>query len=174
MKEMIHYGIVLALICTIAAGLLAGANSLTKSKIIEQREAEEASSLQEVMPQAAVFNPVKKGTETIYYKCFDKDGKFVGAVFKAYGDGYSSTIETMAGILRNGTITSIKILAQNETPGLGTRVNEPSFREQFSNKNLEGLDGVQAIAGATISSTAVMESVEEKAKDIYRLIKDEK
>jgi electron transport complex protein RnfG len=171
-KEMIRYGFILALICVIAAGLLAGMNALTKSRIIAQAQAEEESSLKEVMPDAAKFEPVKSGEDILYYKSLDKGGKMVGVVFKASGKGYSSVVETMVGMLKDDTITAIKVLSQSETPGLGARVAEKEFTSQFKNKNAINLADVQAITGATISSKAVMDSVKEKAKEIKELIKN--
>jgi electron transport complex protein RnfG len=174
MKELVRYGIILALICSIAAGLLAGMNSLTKSRIIAQAEAEEEASLREVIPESEYFEAAKSGSEIIYYKAYDKEKKLIGVAFKASGKGYSSTIETMAGMRTDGTITTIKILSQNETPGLGARVVEPSFTGQFNHKDLPGLSQVQAITGATISSKAVIDSVKKKAEEIEVLLKNEK
>jgi electron transport complex protein RnfG len=174
MKEMIRYGFILSVICLVAAGLLSGLHHLTKAKILAQAQAEEAMSLKEVMPQAADFIAVKKGKETFYYRVVDKDGKFLGVTFKAYGDGYASIIETMVGMLKDGTITAVKVLAQNETPGLGVRVAESDFLKQFSDKNIKNLGEVEAITGATISSEAVIVSVKEKAEKIQALIKDER
>lgn len=169
-----RYGFILALICIVASGLLSAVNALTKARIVAQAQDEEEVALREVMPGGEEFLPVKKGEEELYYKVNDKDGKFVGVAFKAYGDGYSSDIETMVGMRPDGTITNIKILNQNETPGLGTRVTESSFTGQFSNKNIQNLNEVQAITGATISSGAVIDSIKEKAKKIQKLLKDEK
>jgi len=174
MRETIRYGFVLAVICVVASGLLAGMNSLTKARIIAQAQTEEDTALREVMPEGAHFEAVKKDEDIIYYKVSNKDNKFIGVAFKASGKGYSSVIDTLVGMARDGTITAIKIMNQNETPGLGARVIEPSFTEGFVNKNIQGLANVQAITGATISSKAVIGSVQEKAKEIQKLIKDEK
>ncbi len=172
MKEMVRYGFILGLICVVAAGLLAGVNSLTKSRIIAQAQAEGEASLQEVLPQAIRFEAVKSGEEIVYYKAYDKERKLIGIAFKASGKGYSSTIETMVGMLKDGTITTIKILSQNETPGLGANVAESSFSSRFKNK--KDLDEVQAITGATISSRAVIDSVKKRAEEIKKAIQDEK
>ena len=171
MKEMVRYGLVLAIICIVAAGLLAGVNSLTKVRILDQAKAEEEVSLKEVVPEGANFEAVRSGNDIIYYKAQDKAGKLIGVAFKASGKGYSSTIETMVGMLKDGTITAIKVLSQNETPGLGARVSEPGFTSQFTHK--KDLNEVEAITGATISSRAVIDSVEKKAEEIKALIKDE-
>jgi len=174
MKEMMRFGFILSLICAVAAALLAGMNSLTKTRIIAQARAEEEGSLKEVLPQGEHFEPVKSGNDTLYYKAHDKGGKLIGVAFKASGKGYSSIIETMVGARRDGTITAIKILSQNETPGLGARVSENNFTGQFNNKDIQGLSAVQAITGATISSKAVIDSVKKKAEEIQALIKDER
>ncbi len=174
MKETLRYGFILAMICVVASGLLAGMNSLTKAKIIAQAQAEEETALREVMPQGEHFEPIKKGEDIIYYKALNKDGKLIGVAFKASGKGYSSVVDTLVGMSRDGTVIAVKILNQNETPGLGNRITEPSFTGRFSNKNVQDLTGVQAITGATISSKAVLNSVQEKAKEIQALIKNEK
>ncbi len=174
MKETLRYGFILAMICVVASGLLAGMNSLTKAKIIAQAQAEEETALREVMPQGEHFEPIKKGEDTIYYKALNKDGKLIGVAFEASGKGYSSVVDTLVGMSRDGTVIDVKILNQNETPGLGNRITEPSFTGRFSNKNVQDLTGVQAIAGATISSKAVINSVQIKVKEILELIKNEK
>lgn len=174
MKEMVKYGFILSVICLIAAGLLSAVNSLTKGRIIAQAIAEEEASLKEVISKDACFEAVKEGTEIIYYKARDKEGKLVGVAFKASARGYSSAVETMVGMLTDGTINAIKILNQNETPGLGARISEPAFTGQFNRIQSEDLGGIQAITGATISSRAVIDSVKEKAIKIKELIKNAK
>jgi len=174
MREMIRYGFILALICAIAAGLLAGVNELTRGKIASQAYAEEQAALQEIMPQAARFTEVKSGEEILYYKALDARDKTIGFVFKAGGKGYSSLIQTLAGIFPDGKISAIKVVSQNETPGLGMRITEKKFTDQFSGQDSLSLSGVQAITGATISSRAVMNSVMSKAHEIMELVKHEK
>lgn len=171
---MARYGFILSLICIAASASLAGVNSLTKSRIIAQAKAEEEASLKEVLTDGERFEPVKSGNDILYYKAYNKEGKFIGAAFKASQKGYSSVVETMAGLTKEGTINAIKVVSQNETPGLGARVTEPSFTRQFTNKNIQTLNEVQAITGATISSKAVIDSVQKKAEEIKDLIKDEK
>jgi len=174
MKEMVRYGLILSLICALASASLAVVNSITKPRIIAQAEAEEKASLKEVLPEATHFEPVKSGNDIIYYKAYTKNGKFIDVAFKTSGKGYSSIIETMVGLTLDGNITAIKILSQNETPGLGTPVTDSSFTGQFANKNMQDLNEVQAITGASISSKAIIDSVSKKAQEIKELIKNEK
>lgn len=176
MKEMARYGFILALICVIAAGLLGGVNVLTRDKIANQAKTEEQIALREVMPLADRFSEVKSKTnnELLYYQAFDRQNKLIGLVFKASGKGYSSTIQTLVGIFPDDQISAIKIISQNETPGLGVRVTEDKFRSQFNHQNSLELSGISAITGATISSRAVMNSIMKKAAEIKELIKNEK
>jgi electron transport complex protein RnfG len=174
MKEMIRYGCILSLICVVASAALAGVNALTQPKITAQAKTEEEMSLKEVFTEGERFEAVKSGNDTLYYKVYNKEGSCIGAAFKASKKGYSSVVETIAGITNDGAITAIKVVNQNETPGLGSRVTEPAFRGQFSSKNIRSLNDIQAIAGATISSKTVMDSVKKKAEEIIELMKNEK
>lgn len=173
MREMARYGLILALICVVASASLATVNSITKSKILAQARAEEEDSLKSVLPDADNFEPVKSGEDVLYYKAM-KAGQLIGVAFKASGKGYSSEVQTMVGMSKEGVINAIKILSQNETPGLGAQVVEPFFSERFANKNTQDLSDVQAITGATISSKAVIDSVQKKAQEIKELINDRK
>ena len=174
MKEMLRYGCILGLICVLAAGLLAGVNALTRSKIAEQAQAEELLGLKEVMPQAEKFIPVGIAPDVLYYKAVDRQGTLLGFVFKASEKGYSSVIQTLAGMNLQGVISAVKVISQNETPGLGMRITENKFTDQFRNQDALNLSTVQAITGATISSRAVMNSVIKKAEEIKELTKHEK
>ena len=175
MREIARYGFILALICVIAAGLLAVVNKLTGPKILAAAQSEEQAALKEVMPLAVKFNAVKSAAdkEVLYYKAFDNQDGLIGFVFKASGKGYSSVIQTLAGIFPDGKISAIKILSLNETPGLGMQVREDKFTGQFNHQNSLDLSGVEAITGATISSRAVMDSVMKKAQEIKELIKND-
>lgn len=172
MKEMIRFGLILSCICVVAAGLLAGVNSLTKAKIMQQAHAEEAASLREVLPEAASFEAVKENEQVLYYKAMDKDGKVIGAAFKSLAKGYASTIETMVGVSRDGKITAIKVISQNETPGLGSQVAESPFADKFSGKDIKDLNEIEAITGATVSSSAVIRAVSEDAQKIMERMKN--
>lgn len=174
MKKIITYGFILGAICVIASGLLAGVYSLTRPRIIIQAQKQEEATLKEVFPAAGRFQQIKSEEgETVYYKVYAKDDSFLGVAFKAYGKGYSGQIETMVGMDIIGTIETIKILNQSETPGLGVRITEEPFTGQFNRKKVRDLSKVQAITGATISSKAVIDSVRKKAQEIEGLIKND-
>jgi len=192
-QPILKFGLILFAICFFSAGLLAGVNFLTRGKIALQKYREEQDALKEVMAGAVSFEAIKDGRETLYYKALDESRKIVGYCFVARGRGYSSTIETMAGMDTKGKISGIKILSQSETPGLGAKIAEPEsettlieflagkaekkqvrkpwFEVRFGGKDIDGLDKIETITGATISSSAVIKSVKEKAEEVIGLVK---
>lgn len=98
-----------------------------------------------------------------------KEGAIVGYAVNTYTKtGFSGNISLMAGFRPDGTIINITVLEQKETPGLGTKMTEPSFKDQFNSKNPGEFklkvkkDGgqVDAITAATISSRAFCVAVQ--------------
>ena len=98
-----------------------------------------------------------------------KSGEIVGYAVNTYtSKGFSGNISLMAGFKTDGTILSITVLDHKETPGLGTKMTEPEFKEQFTGKNPAEFtlkvkkDGgpVDAITAATISSRAFCDAVQ--------------
>jgi electron transport complex protein RnfG len=98
-----------------------------------------------------------------------KDGIIVGYGVKTYTKkGFSGIINMVAGFKTDGTIVNITVLDHTETPGLGTKITEPQFKDQFKDKNPSQFalkvkkDGgpVDAITAATISSRAFCDAVQ--------------
>jgi electron transport complex protein RnfG len=98
-----------------------------------------------------------------------KDNVIVGYAVNTYTrKGFSGNISLMAGFKPDGTIINITVLEQKETPGLGTKMTDPKFKEQFNGKNPMQFslkvkkDGgpVDAITAATISSRAFCDAVQ--------------
>jgi len=196
MKNILRFVLVLFLVNLVAAAILAGVYTVTRPKIEAQKKMAEAKALREVMPES-VGNRLEKveDGDAGYWKVFkDENYRPSGYVFIAKKYGYSSVIETMVGIKRDGSITGVRILNQNETPGLGAKIVEilsdktlksalkglfsgkkepeknilPYFTEQFKGVNVKNIDisNIDAITGATISSKAVVESIREKGLEI--------
>ena len=72
---------------------------------------------------------------------------------RATANGYSGPINMAIKIDPSGKISQIRILAENETPGVGARICETGFLKQFNGKTADEVSarkGVDAITGATI------------------------
>jgi electron transport complex protein RnfG len=98
-----------------------------------------------------------------------KDGKLAGYAVSTYTKkGFSGYFSLMAGFRPDGTIYRITVLEHKETPGLGSKMNDPAFKDQFTDKNPSTFalkvkkDGgdVDAITAATISSRAFCDAVQ--------------
>jgi electron transport complex protein RnfG len=192
-NNFVRYAATLAIICLAASGLLSVVYNVTQPKVAAQAKMEEELALRDVYPGAARFEPVEDKGNIFYYRALNASGDLLGYAFKAEKRGYSSTIVTMVGMDTKGIIQRIKILSQNETPGLGSRIEEvrqketfwdvvlrrvkiaqrprPWFQTQFESKSYKGLEhNVETITGATISSLAVIVSVGEKAEKIMESV----
>ena len=120
-------------------------------------------------PNAEMFRlPTGEGDSLDIYPA-KKDSVVIGYAVNTYTkDGFSGNINLMAGFKPDGTIINITVLEQKETPGLGTKMTEPKFKDQFNDKNPAAFslkvkkDGgpVDAITAATISSRAFCDAVE--------------
>ena len=174
-------GLILMLIAGVAAGGLSLLNNQTAPIIAEYKAKQQAEARQEVSRSlgAVQFEKVITDDGFEYYKALDDAGTVVGYVTLAYGKGYSSTIETIAGYDTSFDISGLKITFQQETPGLGTKAvevhkgdSEPWFLRQFKEKNALNIavkqdrGEIDAITGATITSRAVSNSVRDAARQI--------
>ncbi|MFH0842670.1 MAG: RnfABCDGE type electron transport complex subunit G [Bacteroidota bacterium] len=97
------------------------------------------------------------------------DGVITGYAVNTYtNSGFSGYIGLMAGFKPDGSIINITVLSQKETPGLGTKMSDAEFKDQFNGKNPSDFqlkvkkDGgpVDAITAATISSRAFCDAVQ--------------
>jgi len=96
-----------------------------------------------------------------------QDNKTAGWVVKAGGQGYGDKLELLIGTNADvQKITGLFVLEQKETPGLGNKIAEPQWRNQFVGKftdtplkvvkgDGQGPATIDAITGATISSRSV-------------------
>lgn len=125
-SENLKYILTLTIICAVTASLLTGVYLLTRPAILNQKAKAQEQALKQVLPEAGYFEPVAKDGQISYFRAYlsSHQEKILGYAFQAQAQGYSSIIETMAGMDAQGTITGIKILSQNETPGLGAKIDE--------------------------------------------------
>lgn len=199
MKTILKFAFILFLVNLIAAFILAGMYNITKARIETEKNMIEKEALKQVMPETVGdrLEPVKKDDIVKYWKVFKgRDNSVTGYIFISKKYGYSSVIETMVGMKKDGTITGVRVLSQNETPGLGAKIVEiistktlisslkevfskekrqkvvisPYFTEQFKDKDIRGIElsknNIQAITGATISSRAVLDSIKSQGLEI--------
>ncbi|MBP1674623.1 MAG: rnfG [Bacteroidetes bacterium] len=165
----------LTLIALVSSALLGFVYEITKEPIALSNFNKKLNAIKQVVPEFSnnpddeMFRlPTGEGDSLDIYPA-KKDDIIVGYAVNTYtSKGFSGNISLMAGFKPDGTIINITVLEQKETPGLGTKMVEPQFKDQFNDKN-PGVfalkvkkDGgqVDAITAATISSRAFCDAVQ--------------
>lgn len=169
-KEIIKVGMILLIITAVLAALLAFVNGKTAPLIEKNALEKEQIALKAVMPDAAEFIEAEAKTEGEVLKAYtalDSNGVKIGACVITETSGYDVGIQTVTGVDKELKVTGIEIISMNETPGLGAKAAEESFREQYIgksgkvgvSKNGASDTEIQAISGATKTSNGVTNGV---------------
>jgi len=157
----------LALLFAVA---LAGVQVGLAEKIRDNKLNETMSQIPSLVPEATGGVRTEIDGRTVY-RATDADGAHVGWVVPASGQGFADQIEVLIGLDAEAeTITGLYVLAHKETPGVGNRITDSSFLEQFAGKwtvrpvavrktRPLGANGILAISGATVSSMSVAKIV---------------
>lgn len=179
--------LVLTLITLISGCCLGGAYGLTKQKIYEINMASTIESYKQVMPaeeyddatyadalmtaqsdgKIAADNGGASLISVVAAK--DASGAETGYIIKGSAAGYGGSVIVVVGVDADLKVTGISFPETlPETAGLGQKATEPTFYEQFAGKGTKlsvkkgggaGEDEIDAISGATITSTAVTNTV---------------
>jgi len=177
-KESTFLGMLLSLlIITVISGFSLGfVNDLTAAPKAKAKLEKKINALKLVLPTFD-NNPVEDmklvkleavADSVEIYPAYLKN-EFVGAAIIGTTDkGFSGLVKLMIGFKPSGEIENVVVLEQKETPGLGTKMTEPKFLQQFKGINISTYklkvkkDGgdVDALTGATISSRAFCDATQ--------------
>jgi electron transport complex protein RnfG len=155
-RSLVIFFIVLA-----STVLLSATNTIT-SPIIQENKVAKALAL-----SGSMFPEADRIEDFPDYKKVYHGDKLIGYLVESSSYGYSSEIRLLVGFLPDKTLKEIRILEQQETPGLGSKITEGSFMDQFKDIPVETAtlkkDGgeIDAVTGATKSTKAVIKAVSE-------------
>ena len=177
MRDLIKMVVVLAVICTTSGVVLSYVNEATE----EPREYQYIKFVQEPSMKAVLSDydndPVKERIKVVVGEDEEgnpkemvvfpakKGGETQAIAYSAAAKGYHDLIEVMIGVNPDGTLTGISIMTHTETPGLGARIVEPEFTDQFAGLDLDttnlSAEGgkVDTLSGATFSTVGVITAV---------------
>jgi electron transport complex protein RnfG len=167
----------LTVISAVCAGVLATVNAVTEKPIAAMLAKKTVDFAKAVLPPETVAVDAQAFADgETYYTGKDATGRLVGyAVVGKDGGGYGGDITLMVGLRADkATVVCYRTLAAAETPGLGSKMNDPSFAKQFAGKAAAALkvtkDGgaVEAITAATITSRAVCRAIADAAAKLNR------
>ncbi len=175
-NQMTRFGLILGATCLAATLVLAFTYEVTKPIIEAERKREEQKALKAIIPDADFFKAV--GTDDTEYFEAMKGSEVIGYCLNVSGSGYAGYIHMIVGIDSKGVIKGVRILEHQETPGLGSRINEtrrgekePYFLKQFTGKlagRIEIKKDIDAITGATISSKAVTDAINKAVTEFLK------
>ena len=177
--NMVSSLVVVTLVASTALGYV---YELTKGPIAEAKLAKKIRAIDEVVleydnhPVDEMYMiSVAGSADSLEVYPAKKEGKLVASAIRTYSPkGYGGDVWLMIGLLPDGSINQISVLEHKETPGLGTKMSNDDFKNQFIGKDPSTFmlkvekDGgnVDALSGATISSRAFSQATQ-KAYDTY-------
>lgn len=183
-KGVLRCALILFVITAVIAALLAATNALTEDVIAQNSVKAENNALKSVMPEADTFTAVSDEVAQRFSvnKIYDatRQGEHLGYCIRLSVGGYGGEIVCIVGVGADGKVTGTSIISHSETPGLGANIAGDQFRDQFVGQGRVSVvkagaaDGqINAVSGATISSRAMTEAVNQ-AVDIAEALSDVK
>ena len=180
--------LILLIITVIAGFILASVNKMTLEPIAFARTEEKNKAYRVMFKEAESFDinetlieKCNESEEFLKNKGFNgtkvdealiarANNKAIGYIINATSpNGYGGNIQISLGIDKEGKIQGFEILSISETVGLGMKAKDDEFKSQFPGKNVEEIkytkagasseDEINAISGATITTSAVTEAV---------------
>lgn len=121
---------------------------------------------------------VKSGSRDLSYPVYivKSGGEVTGFAVKGSIMGYADNIEMLVGFNADvSEVTGIFVVYQKETPGLGSKITEADWNGQFTGKSTatplavnskDAKANIDSISGATISSVAVTDIVNNIVRDV--------
>lgn len=186
-NKIVHDALVLTAITLISGFLLGLVFAITKEPIKAAEEAKKQAAFKEVFQDAETFEAFgdynadtatkaaadagfENDTIDDVQTALDGSGNPLGYVITVTSkEGSQANITLSVGITSEGVVNGYSTTAISETPGLGMKVNDDSFKAQFEGKSEETYSvtkspatsdsEIESISGATISSRAVTNAV---------------
>lgn len=161
---IVKLALILAAICIVVSAILGGVNMITKGKIEDFQKQKTDAAFASVLPKEENEEYIElndfSGNPAIDGVWEAPDGHIVQLTI----GGAQSNITLVVGVDSGGAVTGVSIISHGETPGLGAKATEDSFRNQYI-----GIEGsaaltkaggtIDALTGATITSQAMTDAV---------------
>ena len=181
---------ILTAFAVVGTAMLAATYLVTRPIIAETEKQAKLALIGQILPKTLYDNDLMKDAAqlppalelgnsepTPVYRAL-KEGKPVAAILEVIApDGYSGKIRMVVAIMADGQISGVRVVAHNETPGLGDYIDiaKNSWIRIFDKKSLSNptdqnwkvkKDGgtFEHMAGATITPRAVIKAVHKSLK----------
>lgn len=144
----------------IAALVLLGMTGILRPIQLRRENREMEKQFQLLLPEGGSFEEeeIRDGDEYIS-RVFRSEN---GCIIETCADGYAAPITMWVGVRKDGNVTGVQLRDMHETFGLGFRaVRDAEFLAQLVNHRgeLKLGENVDGISGATVTSKAIVRSV---------------
>lgn len=178
MKDFFKIALVLVITAAGSGALLSIADAVSAKKIAANQQRAVEEGIRIIEPNADKIEEKVKDV----YAVSNSRGEKLGYVFLTQGQGYAGPIKLLCGVdSRLSYVLGIEVIESTETPGLGARINEDSFKSQFKGISILNKIGcvkgqasgsdISAITGATISSRSVVNIINSAIEDLKQKLK---
>lgn len=167
--------IILTVICLVTTGLVALTFDITRAERERQEIIAANANRLALYPDALSFTPLVEDDTLLPAGLKEaliatgSDGSPIGYIFVSEKRGYGGLVPVMLAVNPDATISGVRVLSNEETPGLGKKVENDTFLGQFFDKPASetfglrvdnaGGQAIDAVSGATISSRAVTDAI---------------
>ena len=174
-RSMAKTVVTLLLFAAVVAGLLGLVNNITEQRIAEYKADKIQMAMKAVLPAREYSEQYYDGEEDLVSKVFMAGDE--GWVISLTPSGFGGLIDMLVGVDKSGAVTGVSIVSMSETSGLGANAARESFRSQYIGKTgsvklkKQGGD-IDALTGATVTSTAVTKGVNAALAAVQDLMKE--
>lgn len=163
-----------AAVVAVALGLV---NKITSDRIAAFNEEKTAAAMKAVLTSDSYAPVSGSAAEKIDLVKEIYAAGSSGWVIMVTPSGFGGEIEMAVGVDKSGTVTGVSIISMSETSGLGANAKRESFRSQYAGKSgsvaLRKQGGeIDALTGATVTSTAVTKGVNAALAAAAELIRE--
>jgi Na+-translocating ferredoxin:NAD+ oxidoreductase RnfG subunit len=162
MKEYLRIALTLFLLLAVSTASLSFVHSIT-SEVIAERDAErDRDDIVAYFPTASSVE--EKAIDGVHFKvAYDEGDVFLGVLAQATASGYMGAIPYQLAINHEGQIMNIQYGPNQETAGIGKKIEEEPFITQIIGLTpadpIELGRDIDAISGATESSAGMAQSL---------------
>ena len=152
--------LVLVAICLVAGALLGVVHAKTAPIADAHAEQKALETYAALVPEASSFEsvPCEVNGCTAALEARDAASAVIAHIIVAQSKGYGGQVPIAVAFGPDSTVLAITAMANDETPGLGTKIANDSYIGQYVGLVAEPTDASQIdlISGATISSKAAL------------------
>ena len=165
--KILKLALFLAVVAGLSGAALSSVYEMTDPVIQEAKIASEKENLVKIYTYGEEFKAVETNLsdypalQAVYEA--SSGGSVKGYVYKCSVTGYggaSTPIVYLIALDKDGTYKGYEVIdASGETNGFGSKVKDQPFKDGIVGKNIG--DSIDTISGATISSSAVVDGIEQ-------------